>query len=493
VGLSHVIDSKKDQGGVEAASVGAVMIDVDLKGEEEKDSKENFEKTKKRKVKYVYRIDGDTSKVLSMIPPAMPGEEIATHFFFHEEVQNAGGKVVRNDWFAIGATLLKIVEVITLWYRGATVIWWVTALPWSYYFTSACILQFLSQGRGDPDIRQIDLLCGELPSALHPGGSGKLLLGLPSNPRYSLAWKLTWTIGALLICISTIGTFLSLNQERALISYIWFGFQVLFLVLRILVFELLPSGPIKRGPIVAQRWQNLSLRMKHRVMHLVVGLAAQQIATHPRRANNYQEDLLSISALSNLFFQCSWSLTETLPYFPNIQNLEIIAIVGDTFLRSSIWLRGSRISNSDVYDSALILLSHKTQNEERLYAIPCVRILAKYFNDPQLSDKEASGSHASTHDPRGTSNLGYGVQWVIWFPILLNDEKEGWIEVTGLKVLGSGAAQWNVLSNEGLAERLASGTLGISMLSVEEVRRSLGASREAARLLMGLVEDLELC
>jgi len=44
------------------------------------------------------------------------------------------------------------------------------------------------------------------------------------------------------------------------------------------------------------------------------------------------------------------------------------------------------------------------------------------------------------------------VQWVIWFPIQLYDEKAGWIEVMGLKVLGTGAAQWNVMSNEKLAE-----------------------------------------
>lgn len=484
VGLSVIVDTTKDQNSnLEAASIGAISLPVDLVHEGDNSLKVFAEIEENASEKYIYRIDGDTTKVLSLIPAATPGDEIMAHFFFHEEVAHSGLAVIRNDWLALATTLLKLIEVFTLRYQGASSIWWITALPWAHCFISACVLQVLNLGRDNPDLRQVDILSGELPSALHPGGAGKIVLGLPGAVRCDWIWKFIWGIGAIVNCVATIATFLTLSQQSPNISYFWIAFQILWAIGRMLAFEILPSGPVKQGPIVARKWRSLPAQMQHRLMHLVIGLAKHQVTTHPRRAVHYQEDLLSAVALAKMFRDVDWSITEILPT-PG-KDMQIVAIVGDTLLRSCIWVQGSHVDNSEVYDCAMVFI----YNKGCLHAVPCVRIQARFLEDPRLSDKEAS-SYSISYDPRGTSNKGHGVQWVCWIPTSLHDGKTGWIEVKGLEIIGN--ETWNLLDNEELQERLSSGAMNVSLTRIDEVQGTLEVARTVSAILKRMLKDVDL-
>lgn len=484
VGLSIAIDTTKDQNSnLEAASVGAISLPVDLAHDGDDPARIFIETEERAGVTYMYRVDGDTAKILSLIPAAAPGDEIIVHFFFHEEVSHFGLTVIRNDWLALGTTLLKLVEVFTLWYLGASSIWWITALPWTHCFISACVLQILNLGRDNPDLRQVDILSGELPSALHPGGAGKIVLGLPGAVRCDRIWKFVWGIGAIVNCVAVIATFLTLSQQSPTISYFWIAFQLLWMIGQTLAFEILPSGPVKQGPIVARKWQSLSAQMQHRVMHLIIGLAKHQVTTHPRRAVHYQEDLLSAAALVKMFREADWAITKILPAAE--KEMQIVAIVGDTLLRSCVWVKGSHVDNSEVYDCAMVFI----HSNGCLYAVPCVRIMARYLEDPRLSDKETS-SYSISYDPRGTSNKGHGVQWVYWIPSILTDRKTGWIEVKGLEIIGN--ETWNLVGDEELQERLSSGVMNVSLTRIDEVESTLEVARTVSTTLKRILQDIDL-
>jgi hypothetical protein len=484
VGLSVIVDTAKDQNSnLETASVGAISLPVDLVHDGDDLVRAFAETEENAGVRYMYRIDGDTAKVLSLIPAATPGDEMMVHFFFHEEVSRSGLAVIRNDWLALATTLLKLVEVFTLRYRGASSIWWITALPWAHCFIFACVLQILNLGRDNPDLRQVDILSGELPSALHPGGAGKIVLGLPGAVRCDRIWKFVWGIGAIVNCVAAIATFLTLSQQSPIISYFWIAFQLLWAIGQILAFEILPSGPVKQGPIVARKWQSLPAQMQHRVMHLVIGLAKHQVTTHPRRAVHYQEDLLSAVALAKMFREADWSITAILPTAE--EDMQIVAIVGDTLLRSCVWVQGPHVDNSEVYDCAMVFIYLKGC----LHAVPCVRILARYLEDPRLGDKEAS-SYSISYDPRGTSNQGHGVQWVYWIPTNLTDRKTGWIEVKGLEIIGN--ETWNLVGDEELQERLSSGAMNVSLTRIDEVKGALEVARTVSAILKRMLKDVGL-
>ncbi|KAH0559924.1 hypothetical protein GP486_003555 [Trichoglossum hirsutum] len=481
VGLDFPVDIRKEwRSDEQGTSVCAISMPVSLK-EDSKDLATTFRETENNAVaRYVYKIDRNTAKVLSVIPPAAAGEEITAHFFQQDDmVESRGRQVTRTDWLGLVATSVKLLEVFTLKHMGSSTVWWATAMPWAHSFISAFSLQMLQKGRDNPDVRQMDILAGELPSALHPGGAGKIILGVPTTLRNDLPWKIVWGSGAIIKCASVVITFLALGSQPPKASYLWLTFQILWLIGRIVAFEVLPSGPVKEGPIVSYKWQGQTSHMQHRVLHLVFGLAKQQVTTHPRRPMFYQEDLFFAISLAELFDNLNWTITEAV-VLPET-GIEIRAIVGDTLLRSTAWIKGVHIDNSDLYDCSLVFI----HIDGRLYAVPSVRILSR------IPYQANESTLASNFSPRGTSNRGSGVQWLLWIPTLRLDNTKGWLEITGQKLLSKIESN-NVLGNNELQNKLSSGALDVSLTSVEDVERTLGVAQKIAYALMKTVRDAHL-
>jgi hypothetical protein len=273
-----------------------------------------------------------------------------------------------------------------------------------------------------------------------------------------------------------IATFLALGGHPPTASYLWIGFQVLWLLGRIVAFEALPLGPVKEGPIVSRKWHSQSRRIQHRVIHLIFGLARQQVTTHPRRAMFYQEDVLSALSLAGLFVDVQWSMTPVLPVSDAC--VEIVAVVGDTLLRSGAWIKGTLLDNSDLYDCSLLLIRAGGQ----LHAVPSVRVLS-------LITEHANESNLSTgFDPRGTSNAGTQVHWLLWIPVCRMEGAGQCLELTGTKLLGK-RKEGTILERHELEERLRSGILNISLTGLEDVERTLGGAQSAAETLMGIMKD----
>jgi hypothetical protein len=82
-------------------------------------------------------------------------------------------------------------------------------------------------------------------------------------------------------------------------------------------------------------------------------------------------------------------------------------------------------------------------------------------------------------DPRGTSNLGYGVQWLMW--ILTGEEGQtGWLEFGGTQVLEDPSVK-KYDGDDGLQKILSTGVLTINMTNVNEVKRFLNVSWECSK------------
>ena len=71
--------------------------------------------------------------------------------------------------------------------------------------------RLVALGPGNPDIRQLDILSVELPSALHPGGAGKTVLGIPAPLHRGGAWKFIRGTGSLENCVSLMAAFVILG------------------------------------------------------------------------------------------------------------------------------------------------------------------------------------------------------------------------------------------------------------------------------------------
>jgi len=102
---------------------------------------------------------------------------------------------------ALAFSLVKATEVYYEWINGARLLALVSAVPYSFFFVAAIIVECgeIILTRNPADVGSIDYLVGALPTCQKLGGNKKLALGVSGNPRTSIWWRLMWTIGVLLI------------------------------------------------------------------------------------------------------------------------------------------------------------------------------------------------------------------------------------------------------------------------------------------------------
>jgi hypothetical protein len=422
-----------------------------------------------------YHLDRTLTLALDTIPHAEGGSEILVHEFVFDR---AGQNKARKDWLALMCSLSKVAETVTLRALGANTLYWLTASAWAYGFAAGAVLTILRQSRElGPNLR-LDMVSGRLPSPLHQGGDGKIVLGLPRNVRRGPSWRSMWYMYTIVSVVDVIGTFLVLGQNRAEVVYVWLAFQFLWLLARTLVFYLVESAAgAHQGLAVGRTWDQCPIPLRERTIRLVMALARQQTTLHPRGVQAYRDDLMNEKTIGSLFNTAGWSLTEELPIPNNFAGpLAVVDVVGDTVLRTVNWTSGANLNNADLYDAVLVII----KVDGNFFAVPAVRVSVSWCRKHKRS-RQRGDSHGEI--------CAKTEEWVLWIPAIVQGENEKrWLYAHGSKIRGT--LEVESLSAEDLDRRLATGEWLISFEKIGDLEAVLHVSRKTSWLFMNLMLGL---
>jgi len=347
----------------------------------------------------IYAFDSTTSMMLSELsstPPADSPLTIHTHYPYafyrphHRRFQIA----------VLALSLLKSLEIYTLFLLGGTLIGILLGVPFLFsFFSGVCFeIHDIIISRCPIEIdSHLDLIAASpLPTTKRLGGPCKVVLGAPPNPRTSsLWWKFFWIVTGTLQTLSIVLSYFLLGQQKTEFVFIWAGFQLFWLVARILIFNLAENThPMADRPMKGSKLEALSPSMKLRVANLVLGVGQYQAHVHPRNWDVYLDDsfstrqiahllapenmsevyplpsartssfsdslrMPSVSSFSNPSLSSSSEKTLPLPMSDaasRVIKVNILAVIGDTALSSAAWMLGnSKYSPMDLYDSCIVV------------------------------------------------------------------------------------------------------------------------------------------
>ncbi|KAL5363468.1 hypothetical protein BJX96DRAFT_155764 [Aspergillus floccosus] len=373
----------------------------------------------------LYTLDKNARLALDTVPSGEKSAPIAIHRFILDQ---GGVPAAWRDWLCLLLSLAKLIEVFVLRAIGSRRIWAWTMVGWAHAFAAAVFLQTTGMGRDDATKRTRHLVAGTpLPSALQVGEHGKIVLGIPANIRRHVLWRTV--LGAAGVGVNLaglLGTFTSLDSEPDRVLYVWIAFQVLWLVLRSVVYYFAPGGTaVQQGLMTSRTWKNASPDDKEQVLLLLDELAAHQASTHPRGYFAYLWDCMSFADLRTRL-QDVGSLTRFLPLDAlcaaggKSYSMTIVAVTGDPMIRTAAWMQGCNLDNAELYDSCIAFVQiqiHAVEKgadaaivlEERVVAIPCVRV---YSCDCMAGDGFDRGN---SHPECGK------IQWWYFFPVSVPD------------------------------------------------------------------------
>ena len=425
----------------------------------------------------IYTLDRSSQLALDTVAPTERGEKVSIHRF---EPDMAGLPPLWKDWLVLLLSLAKLAEVIALWKLGSYRLWYWTMTGWGHAFVSAIILQLCGLGRDHPLRPTNDIVAGTLPTPLHLGGYGKIVLGVSGNVRRSLLWRTLLALGTIFNVAGLFGTFIFLGKEPSRIIYAWVGFQVLWLVSRTVVFHYVEGAAASRqGILISKTWDEACEDDRRRVLTLLGDLSKHQASIHPRGAYAYQHDCLSFHKLVPHFDEIGWKLTMCFPVTDpksRTWNLNIKAVAGDLLIRSAVWYTGVNLNNNELYDATIAFVS--ASSKDIPYAIPCVRVWA-------------CDCLPDTDRQRGNAHPTCGmVKWLYFIPTGKVDNDHGqdqWVYAHGLS--GVGLLMAELLSNEELNQRLQTGRWRISIQSLEELQAALDVARAGVALVLGLMKS----
>jgi len=144
----------------------------------------------------IYTLDRNSQLALDTATAAGRGEAIRIHHF----IPDVEGIVAAwKDWAVLLLSLAKVSEAVTLRILGSQNLWYWTMCGWLHAFASAVLLQVLHLGRDNPLRTGSDIAAGVLPSPLHLGGNGKIVLGVPTNVRRQLLWRALLGLGVVFL------------------------------------------------------------------------------------------------------------------------------------------------------------------------------------------------------------------------------------------------------------------------------------------------------
>ena len=364
---------------------------------------------KNRPFRAVYYADGNVQLALYTIPAAENGAQICE---FQHDKDRLG--TPWKDWMLIAASLLKITESLALRIVNSddNLLWIIDLVASMTATACAAFLQIRRKGRNSWKSALVtDVVAGTLPNAIHFGGNGKVLLGLPVNVKRDRIWKGIWAIIGLTNLVSIVGSFLALSSSTSTASYVWLGFQAFWLVVRSGIYSYADSAKGSDQAIMTKlEWGEASVEEKRRVFKLVSALSELQIAAHPRGLQAYVRDVTSPSGITRLLSYSNYYLA---PHFthsgPRNFQLNILSVIGDATLRGIAWMRGTvpATANLQLYDSCLIVLKGWALGEKAI-AVPGVGVYA--------TTVARSGREIQYDSAGNTSHRDAPYHWVIWLP-----------------------------------------------------------------------------
>jgi len=331
----------------------------------------------------------------------------------------------------------------------------------------------------------LDIVAGQLPMVGRPGGARKVVLGAARNPKRSFLWRLMWTIGALICTISILLSYFLLGQQEHTTVFVWAGFQLLWLGMRILVYHVADTPDLAgHRMLVAQPLATLPADMKQRVRDLTFALAKCQTFIHPRSQLAYEDDVFSSDLLKVLLVVSPNYYPLPNDHLPSIR-VNVKAVFGDTSLSSAVWMSGINIAPMELYDSCIVVFSiasSTTSNTTpRTIAVPAARVLCGLPIPKLPVDIE---DKTPTFIPRGAPNSGQGLIWWYWVPC----SSGLWLQIKSEDLTILGQRQVDVVNDTQVSARLNAGDMNVSLSRVDEVKEVVALSRKARQSLLELLD-----
>ncbi|KAK7039601.1 hypothetical protein R3P38DRAFT_2900627 [Favolaschia claudopus] len=434
-----------------------------------------------------YAIDSHNSFMLRSIPETAAGDPIQVFVY-------SGNKFYRSGYAplqvaAVLLSTLKIAESYVLWRSGSGLLGIVSAIPWLYFMTGLTLIktrEFLQIRQRSPEVHDLDIIAGRLPTVSRQGGVRKIVLGIAEHPRISLSWQLCWAGGAIVTTAALLYTYIIMADASRNTVLMWAGFQLLWLSARILVYHLTePATPLLRRNCSLRPYQTLSTDLRMRVVNLTLALGQSQTAFHPRGYAQYAGDAFSSNAV-HLVMQTRTS-EDVFPLHHPVSvasdstatRIEIIAVVGDTSLAAAMWMVGSDIGPMDMYDTCVVVLTAPGYSGQ-LFSVPAARVLSGTVPYDEDLEKE----NGPVFIPKGVPHPEI-VTWWYWIPC----SSSVWLEMSitaGVPLIGK--HECSIRTDEQITAKLSAGRLNIALKSVEEVKEVLAFSakgRDALSYLLG--------
>ena len=386
------------------------------------------------------------------------------------------GRLLKSDMIGLTLSLLKLAEVYSLYRLKAFVLCWTTGGAWALFLLWGLVVfvrNWLLRRRQDDQYRtQIDLLTGQLPTALTPGRERLIILGLPKNPKHHVSWKLMWLLGATVLPCQVLMYYFLIGRLRPRVFYVWGAFQLSWLLARMAFFHFGSNfdqvGP--HGALIKADLKGLNTTLRARIHHLASSLSIHLVSIHPRGYWCYEEDVKAVPEL-----EFATDHYPTPPVHESQVRVHISAVIGDNLLNSICWTSGlaPELAGLPLYDSCIV----QCTVGEKLVSIPAARVLSvgrsKHPEDPEVARK-------AFFPAKGGPNLGQDIIWNYWIPC-----GDGlWLEMQteNMQILGDRVAR--VLTADQLTQRLQRGELFVNVQSVKEVKETVRTSSKALQVLL---------
>lgn len=424
----------------------------------------------------VYVFDRSIINPMTSIPTSTTGDRFCAHLLSNDP--DFVDPVIRLDWLGLIASLLKIVEAIVLFILHSPLIAAISSSSWSYFFICGAVLQLCGQCRGFATATEgscVDIVAGRLPTPNTAGGERKIVLQALPNHRNGYLWKVTWIGGAVVATICVIAMYITLSQQPPIVTYVWLGFQALWMILRSAYFHLLQVPNTARNPLLIELdIGQMDFSKRKRTLDLANAVSTYQIHVHPRGSYAYDDDVASFGFVCNDFLDPLKAAKSELNIdgISDEKTIVFKGVVGDTLLASLAWFYGSKLTGPDLYDSCIVII--KLANT--IQAIPSARVLCAISR----VQADVESGRVPKNVPKGSFNWGRGtVKWVYWIPC-----SDGhWLQACSddLRVLGKRELQ--IVTDSDITRMLDTGEVNVSHKHVDDVWKVVEISQAATKIL----------
>ncbi|PWI64011.1 hypothetical protein PCL_00457 [Purpureocillium lilacinum] len=378
-----------------------------------------------------------------------------------------------NDFCGMLFSMLKLIEISALYKLGSFWLACMEGLTWGVFSICAVGLIAFGVSREHGSYRkariETDILVGQLPTPTAVGGERRILLGIPANSMHHIAWKVTWLACAVVSMASLILHYLILRNLDPAAFYAWVGFQLLWLLSRMVFFHLTHKhGELSGHVFVQAEWKKLDTSWRARIRNLAYSLSTHQTYIHPRKRYSYEEDAVELPDFGTVVEEFSISEARN-----GEVKINVTSVVGDTLLAAICWVGGEapHLTGSSLYDSCIV----QCCVADETVSIPAVRVLTSTRPRILANDEIAPDR---VFPPRGSSNHGpLNVSWYYWIPC----GPGLWLQMQGdnLRFLGSRSAK--VMTDNQVTAVLQGDEMFVSFRDAKELSTVVEASREACR------------